>query len=454
MIARVVARAKKTPAGQWIIGRGWDQNDWGDTRFPTHEKLTAAVPNNPVYLTRVDGHAGLANAAALKAAGVTAQTKDPDGGHIERAADGSPAGVFVDNAQGLVERVVPQPTRAEVKSDVQAAIAEAQKWGLTGVHDAGASAQTLEIYEELGKAHALNFRLYAMISDDSATIAKWFARGPLVAGYDSTLWIRSVKLYADGALGSRGAALLDPYSDNPTTTGPPRLEARASRGRGRARAQGRVPGEHARDRRSRQPRSCSTHTSRHSRRCPWPTIASASSTRRSSTPTTFRASRRSASSRRCRRAIRRATCTGRATGSGRRGCWGAAAVFGLRKPFALSTFQQQAIAVAIVTVAAGVAFLGLLSVQFDFGSCVNPSRSHPYFTSGRLLSGAMIPFALSYVFGISCFCRLATSRFRETRWIDTASPLIVLGAIVVFSQASEIFITRPVFASEHNWFHG
>ena len=234
VIARVVERAKKTPAGQWIIGRGWDQNDWGDTRFPTHQKLTAAVPNNPVYVTRVDGHAGLANAAALKAAGITAQTKDPDGGHIERTADGSPAGVFIDNAQGLVERVVPQPTRAEVKSDVQAAIAEAQKWGLTGVHDAGASAQTLDIYEELGKAHALNFRLYAMISDDSATIAKWFARGPLVAGYDSTLWIRSVKLYADGALGSRGAALLDPYSDNPTTSGllvskPEHLEAVAER---------------------------------------------------------------------------------------------------------------------------------------------------------------------------------------------------------------------------------
>jgi predicted amidohydrolase YtcJ len=233
VIARVAARAKNTPAGQWIIGRGWDQNDWGDTRFPTHAKLTAAVPGNPVYLTRIDGHAGLANAAALKAAGITAQTKDPDGGHIERASDRSPAGVFVDNAQDLVERVIPRPTRDEVKSEIQAAIAEAQKWGLVGVHDAGASAQTLEIYEELAKAHALNFRLYAMISDDSATIARWFARGPLVAGYDSTLWIRSVKLYADGALGSRGAALLDPYSDASTNgllvSKPEHLEAVAER---------------------------------------------------------------------------------------------------------------------------------------------------------------------------------------------------------------------------------
>jgi len=234
VIARVVARAKNTPPGQWIIGRGWDQNDWGDTRFPTHEKLTAAVPNNPVYLTRVDGHAGLANAAALKAATITAQTKDPSGGHIERTANGSPAGVFVDNAQGLLGGVIPRPTREQMKADVQAAIAEAQKWGLTGVHDAGASSEVLDIYEELGKAGSLKFRMYAMISDDSATIAKWFARGPLVAGYDSTLWIRSVKLYIDGALGSRGAALLDPYADNAGTNGllvskPEHIEAVAER---------------------------------------------------------------------------------------------------------------------------------------------------------------------------------------------------------------------------------
>jgi hypothetical protein len=131
----------------------------------------------------------------------------------------------------------------------------------------------------------------------------------------------------------------------------------------------------------------------------------------------------------------------------------AAAVLGLKKRFALSGFQRQAMTVAILTVAAGVGFLGLLSIQFDFGTCINPSREHPYFTSGRLLSGAIIPFALSYVYGISCLCRVATSKVRQIRWIETALPLVVLGAIVVFSQASEIFVTHPVFASEHNWFH-
>ena len=131
----------------------------------------------------------------------------------------------------------------------------------------------------------------------------------------------------------------------------------------------------------------------------------------------------------------------------------AAAVLGLRKRFGLSPFQRQAIAAAILMIAAGFVFLGWLSIQFDFGSCVNPSRSHPYFTSGRLLSGALIPFAVSYVYGISCLCRFAASKFRQAHWIGTATTLAVLGAIVVLSQVSETLITRPVFASEHNWFH-
>jgi hypothetical protein len=131
----------------------------------------------------------------------------------------------------------------------------------------------------------------------------------------------------------------------------------------------------------------------------------------------------------------------------------AAANVGLRKQAGLSGFQRQAIGSAILIFLAGFVFLALLSIQFDFGTCINPSREHPYFTSGRLLSGAIIPFALSYVYGISCLCRVATSKFRQIRWIETSLPLVVLSAIVAFSQASEIFVTHPVFASEHNWFH-
>jgi hypothetical protein len=219
VVARVAERAKQTPKGQWVLGRGWDQNDWGDTRFPTHDKLTAAVPDHPVYLVRVDGHAGLANLKAMQTASVNAQTQDPSGGHIERAADGSPAGVFVDNAQGLVRRAIPRSTRDEVKKSLVDAIAEAQRWGLTGVHDAGAGPMELDVYEELAKSGQMKFRLYAMISDNAATIDAWFKRGPLVEGYNGTLWVRSIKLYADGALGSRGAALLEPYRDDPKNNG-------------------------------------------------------------------------------------------------------------------------------------------------------------------------------------------------------------------------------------------
>lgn len=222
IIARVVAKASTTPPGQWITGRGWDQNRWGDTRFPTHDKLSAALPNNPVVLERVDGHAVLANKQAMDAAHLSAATQDPVGGHVERDASGAPAGVFVDNAMGLVRRVMPSTTREQEKRQIQAAIADAQHWGLTGVHDAGASPRVIDIYEELGKAGQLNFRMYAMISggrEESGVLDKWFARGPQSGLYGGMLWVRSIKLYADGALGSRGAALLDPYSDDPHNNG-------------------------------------------------------------------------------------------------------------------------------------------------------------------------------------------------------------------------------------------
>ena len=219
VIARVVERARTTPKGEWVVGRGWDQNDWGDTRFPTHEALSRAVPEHPVYLERVDGHAGLANAMAMQRAGVTRDARDPSGGSIERDAQGNPAGVFVDNAQGLVERAIPAATREQTKQAISAAIAEMHRWGLTGVHDAGASPRVLELYEELGREKALNIRLYAMISDNAAAIDAWFKRGPQNGLYDGMLWVRSIKLYQDGALGSRGAALLEPYSDDAKTNG-------------------------------------------------------------------------------------------------------------------------------------------------------------------------------------------------------------------------------------------
>ena len=219
VIARVVARAKDVPAGQWILGRGWDQNQWGDTRFPTHDALTRALPNNPVYLTRVDGHAGLANAAAMRAANVSAASSDPSGGRIERSASAEPTGVFIDNAKELVERAIPRETREQTRAEISAAIAESHRWGLVGLHDAGESRTTIDLMEEMAKAGEIPFRLYVMVGDDSAAVAHYLSRGPQSGLYDNHLWIRSIKLYADGALGSRGAALLEPYTDDAKNNG-------------------------------------------------------------------------------------------------------------------------------------------------------------------------------------------------------------------------------------------
>jgi hypothetical protein len=219
VVARVAERARNTPKGRWIVGRGWDQNDWGDTRFPTHEALSRAAPDHPVWLERVDGHAALANAAAMRAAGVTRETRDPDGGRVERSASGEPAGVFVDNAQRLVERAIPPATREEQRSALRAAAAELHRHGLVGVHDAGESRATVELMEEMVGRGELDLRTYVMVGDDSAALRHYFARGPRSTLGNGRLWVRAVKLYADGALGSRGAALLDPYSDDPGNRG-------------------------------------------------------------------------------------------------------------------------------------------------------------------------------------------------------------------------------------------
>ncbi|MFQ6046786.1 MAG: amidohydrolase [Gemmatimonadales bacterium] len=219
VIERVVERARTVPRGEWIQGRGWDQNDWGDTRFPTHEALSRAVPDHPVYLTRVDGHAALVNAKALELAGVTARTRDPEGGRFIRDAGGNPTGVLIDRAQGVVTRMIPPASEGELREAVLAAIREANKWGLTGIHDAGVGPSTIDIYEQLAKEGRYNLRNYVMISSSDRTLERYFDRGPQEGLYDGRLWIRAIKMVADGALGSRGAALLEPYSDEPANTG-------------------------------------------------------------------------------------------------------------------------------------------------------------------------------------------------------------------------------------------
>ena len=225
VIARVKAWAKDVKPGDWIQGRGWDQTRWPNKEFPTHDALSRAFPNNPVVLERVDGHALLANSKAMELARVSGSSADPEGGRIIRLASGAPAGVFVDNAQSLIESAVPVPTRADARKAILAAIAECNRFGLTGIHNAGENAETIGIYEELARAGNYNLRNYVMLSDpgepNSPAVLNnpYLRRGPQSALYDGHLWVRAIKLYADGALGSRGAALLAPYTDESTNSG-------------------------------------------------------------------------------------------------------------------------------------------------------------------------------------------------------------------------------------------
>lgn len=219
VIARVVERARTARPGEWIRGRGWDQNDWADTRFPTHAALSRAVPNNPVYLTRVDGHAALVNAKALELAQVSAATPDPAGGRFIRDSANNPTGVLVDNAQGVVGRVIPAASRAELQEQTLAAVTEANRWGLTGIHDAGVGPEGVAVYEELARAGRYNLRNYVMVRANDSILDGFMRRGPQKGLYDGRIWIRAIKITADGALGSRGAALLEPYSDDAGNSG-------------------------------------------------------------------------------------------------------------------------------------------------------------------------------------------------------------------------------------------
>ena len=219
VIARIAAKARELPAGTWITGRGWDQNDWPDTRLPSHEALSRAVPNHPVAVTRVDGHASLVNAAAMRAANLTAASTDPDGGKIERGANNEPTGVLIDRAMGIVNSKIPAATHDQVRDATLAAIRETHRYGLTSVHDAGVDSEVIDVYEELARAGQYTLRNYVMIRQDDSSLARYFRRGPQSGLYDGKIWIRAIKISADGALGSRGAALLDPYSDMPDRTG-------------------------------------------------------------------------------------------------------------------------------------------------------------------------------------------------------------------------------------------
>ena len=219
VVGRVRRRLASARPGEWIIGRSWDQNDWLEKAFPTHDLLSAATPNNPVYLTRVDGHAGLANLQAMATAGLTSSSTDPPGGRIMRTADGQPSGVLIDGAQALVTSKIPPVGRRQLEDQIQLADSELRRVGITMVDDAGADGATVDAYGRLIEVGTIKTRLYVMLRGSLSELTPFFARGPVNDVANHRLAVRSVKIYADGALGSRGAAMLEPYADEPATTG-------------------------------------------------------------------------------------------------------------------------------------------------------------------------------------------------------------------------------------------
>lgn len=213
VIERLQAFAATLPEGAWLPGRGWDQNDWPEKTFPTAADLDAAFPTRPVWLERVDGHAGWANTAAMRRIGRDLGGDwQPDGGLIVRS-DGKPTGVFVDAASRLVDDIVPPPDATLRAEALRRALQAAASVGLTGVHDMGTSVADLELYQRFADEDRFTLRVVAYADGDAAALEQLCKSGPYRHS-SNRVRMAGVKFYADGALGSRGAALEAPYSDD------------------------------------------------------------------------------------------------------------------------------------------------------------------------------------------------------------------------------------------------
>ncbi len=220
LVDKVDSAAKVAAPGEWIIGRGWHQSKWSVNNregwvrgFPVHDALSAVSPENPVYLKHASGHAALANAKAMEIAGVTNSTEFSDEGEIIKDSQGNPTGIFNELAQGLISKNIPATTDEKDRRALALAVQACMENGITSFHDAGAGQSTIDLYQEFLDQGKLDVRMWVMLHGrDSALLSKWYEKGPHI-DREGKLTIRAIKLYADGALGSRGAWLLAPYED-------------------------------------------------------------------------------------------------------------------------------------------------------------------------------------------------------------------------------------------------
>lgn len=224
IIDRVAARVQTSEPGEWIVGGRWDQNDWEDRSFPVHIPLSEVSPDNPVYLNRIDGNAAFANQRALEIAGITKDTHDPVGGFIIRDENGEPTGVLVNRAMNLVSDHIPADSDEQFKQKFLRAVRSCLSVGLTGVHEAGIGSKHINLYKNLIDRSQLNMRIYAMLGEEKdlpldLDLVDYFKKNRIEEYGHHLLSVRSIKLFFDGALGSRGAAFFKPYEDDPNNSG-------------------------------------------------------------------------------------------------------------------------------------------------------------------------------------------------------------------------------------------
>lgn len=227
IVDQVAEAASEVEPGTWILGRGWHQDKWDSLPtmvkgFPVHQMLSEAAPDNPVYLRHASGHAALVNAKAMEIAGITnidqegLQVEEVAGGEIIKDELGNPTGIFNENAMGLIAEYMPQDSPERYQQVAELAMRECLAHGITSFHDAGVPQETVELYKQLGNEGKLKVRLYVMLSSgDTTLLQNYYENGPEIGLNNDFLTFRSIKLYGDGALGSRGAWLLEEYSDMP-----------------------------------------------------------------------------------------------------------------------------------------------------------------------------------------------------------------------------------------------
>ena len=215
---RVADFYSKNEELEWIQGRGWNQVLWESNEFPGADSLDLVVSDKPVWLRRIDGHAGWANTKAMELAGVTRESEDPNGGQIIRDENGYPTGVFIDTAMNYIASQIPTSTTEELKNALSMAMNRLASYGLTAVHDAGVSSQTIAAYKQLAEEGPLPIRVNVMLAASDPLFLDRLEEGYFRSD-DDTLTINSVKIVGDGALGSRGAALIEDYSDDSDNRG-------------------------------------------------------------------------------------------------------------------------------------------------------------------------------------------------------------------------------------------